>query len=180
MHVDGDPACNQDRADERGTISPAALVWRHELGDERGIPSAAASPFGDWGGAGAEAMAERLSDLIKRRMRSKVTSLVHDTWPNPLVQREFLRSGSLSDPFERELYSILERGGCDLVRCEVELAAQQSGGHLPYHQMFAIIERTFCSSRSYGIALVALMITCSRLNRVMKQLKRPVCENWKT
>ena len=82
-------------------------------------------------------------EVVKGRIRRNVSDLVRRQCPSPLMRHEPFRTGSPSDPFETELFSILEQGGRDLVRCEVEIASQRSSGNLPFVEIVKISERTF-------------------------------------
>jgi hypothetical protein len=84
-----------------------------------------------------------ICQVVKDRIQRNVSDLVHRNCPNPLMPYVPFRGASLSGWFETELFTNLERGGRDLVRCEVEVAGQRSGGGLSYVEIETISDSTF-------------------------------------
>jgi hypothetical protein len=86
-----------------------------------------------------------ICEVEKARIQRKVSHLVDRKCPSSgigYVGYVPFRDASLTDWFETELFSILERGGRELVRCEVAIAGQRFGGHLPYVEVKKISHLT--------------------------------------
>lgn len=125
--VDPAVARQTDTAESHGT-APLAVTETESVIPPRRI---AGMPASDTCGS--------IKDLVERNVRA----LVHGRCPSPLMRREPFRTGNPSDPFEVKLYSILERGGLDVLRCQVEVASQRSSGGLPFIERVEIARRTF-------------------------------------
>ncbi len=81
-------------------------------------------------------------DSIRDRIRMEVMDHAKRHAPHPQVRLPFM-TGSLSDPFEERLYTIVKLGGRDLVRCEVEVARRRYGRDLLSSEIDEISYLTF-------------------------------------
>jgi hypothetical protein len=126
----------------------------------------------------AESMAESDNcDSVKAQIWANVRALVRLHSPQPLLPGPF-RTGNLSDPVEKELYSVLEQGGHALVHCLARQAAKQTGGSMiPVELLqpaFAFVSEIWVNAgldaTGGKLGLYDLSPTLRRLERILYHL----------